>query len=68
MALPTRAYLVINSNALTDTVVRFRTPAPAGSVGTVLVDGRRERVVLHDYQMVDGHGLAYAAEFLDAYL
>ncbi|MEV5149733.1 hypothetical protein [Streptomyces sp. NPDC052727] len=59
---------VINSSALTDDVVRFRAAAPDGAVGTVLVDGCRERVVLLGCPVVDERGTAYAAEFIDVYL
>lgn len=68
MAQPVRTYLVINASTLTKDIVRFRTAAPTGSVHTTLVNGRRERVVLHGYLVNDGPGRAYAAELLDVYL
>ncbi|MFE6522281.1 hypothetical protein [Streptomyces sp. NPDC057794] len=68
MAFPVRTYKVINSSTLTDKVVRFRTSAPAGSVGTMTINGHRTRVVLHGYQVHDERGPVYAAELLDNYL
>ncbi|MEW2260616.1 hypothetical protein [Streptomyces sp. NPDC047869] len=68
MAHPVRVFKVINSSALTDTVVRFRAAAPDGAVVTVRVNGRNERVELLGYPLVDEHGTAHAAAFLDTYL
>ncbi|MFB7114222.1 hypothetical protein [Streptomyces sp. NPDC056190] len=68
---PTRVYKAINASALLGpgTVFRFRAAAPAGSVGTVTVAGRRVRVALQDYLVNDErHGRVHAAEFLDVYL
>jgi hypothetical protein len=66
---PVRVYLVVNARTITRRTVRFRTDAPAGAIGTIVINGQRKRVHLLDYLVDDTRGgRAYAAELLDVYL
>ncbi|MEU1502895.1 hypothetical protein [Streptomyces sp. NPDC005732] len=68
----TRIYKVINAPAVLGpgAVYRFRGPdRPAGTIGNVSVRGRRHRVRVAGYLVVDElHGRVAAAEFIDVYL
>ncbi|MGW4087041.1 hypothetical protein ACWEGS_28815 [Streptomyces sp. NPDC004822] len=66
MADIVRTYLVIGPQ-FDDSGVPFPSAAPAGSVVTHEVDGRRIRVLLTDTPL-PGHGNVYVAEAQDGYL